>query len=423
MMSLVPAPGLRHNVLTLGADYALFIVALAFASPSTILPAFAAWLGAPNVVIGAIPAVMTLGWFVPGLFAAAYTESLARKLPWLVKWTVWERVPFLVLAAAAYWLAESAPQLALLVLLAMLLVVTGVGGALMPAWMDLIGRAIPVVLRGRFFAVSHVAASVAGLGASALATQFLASYRPAAAYALCFLCGAACLGVSFVALLLVREPAASATRPHPGLGEYLKTMPALLRRDSNLVWFLAARALASAAGMGTAFYTVHALRAWQAPASSAGVFTAVLLGGTIVGTLALGWVADHAGHRLVIMAGVAAAMVGNVVALGATSLDVFTVVFALTGVQQAAVTVSNMNVVLEFAPAPEEQPTYLGLVTTSLAPVAFGAPLVGGLLADAVGFRPVFASSAVFGVLALALLMLRVRDPRHARAGLVESRA
>ena len=45
---------LRHNVAALGADYALFVVGLAFASQSTILPAFAAHLGAPNVVIGAI---------------------------------------------------------------------------------------------------------------------------------------------------------------------------------------------------------------------------------------------------------------------------------------------------------------------------------------------------------------------------------
>src|SRR5919109_1750850 len=165
---MVPRPHVRHNVVALGADYALFMVGLAFVSPSTILPAFAAWLGAPNVVIGAIPAVMTLGWFVPCLFVAPHTEGLPRKLPFLLRWTIWERVPFLVLAAAAYWLAEPSPGAALAVLLAMLLVVTGVGGLLMPAWMDLIGRAIPVTLRGRFFALAGVVASAAGLGASAI---------------------------------------------------------------------------------------------------------------------------------------------------------------------------------------------------------------------------------------------------------------
>src|SRR5215470_12503498 len=129
----------RHNAVLLGADFALFLAGMAFASQSTILPAFAEHLGAPNVVIGAIPAVMTLGWFLPSLFAAGHTESLARKLLFILRYTIWERVPFIVLALAAFFLADRAPAAALGVLLLMLLIVTGVGGVLMPAWMDVIG--------------------------------------------------------------------------------------------------------------------------------------------------------------------------------------------------------------------------------------------------------------------------------------------
>src|SRR5207237_404408 len=226
------------------------MIALAFASPATVLPAFAAWLGAPNVVIGAIPAVMTVGWFLPCLFAAPYTEGLARKLPFLVRWTLWERVPFLVLAAAAYWMAERAPGATLAVLLAMLLMVTGVGGLLMPAWMDLIGRAVPMTMRGRFFAVMSVVPSLGG----------------------------------------------------PRAGP------------------LAARALGAVSGMGAAFYTVYALRAWQAPPATVGLFTVLLLAGSIAGTLVLGWLADRAGHVVVVITGVAAAAAANALALGAPSL-------------------------------------------------------------------------------------------------------
>src|SRR5438270_494735 len=243
------------------------MIALAFASPATVLPAFAAWLGAPTRVVRPSPAVLTVGWFLPCLFAAPYTEGLARKLPFLVRWTLWERVPFLVLAAAAYWMAEWAPGATLAVLLAMLLMVTGVGGLLMPAWMDLIGRAVPMTMRGRFFAVTSVVASIRGLGA--------------------------------------------------------------------------------------------------------------------------GGVADRAGHVVVVITGVAAAAAANALALGAPSLGVFGFVFVLSGVQQASASVSGLNVLLEFAPAEREGPTYLGLGQTSLAPVAFMAPLVGCLLAVAAGFTVV----------------------------------
>ena len=95
----------RHNVLALGADFALFFVGLSFAAQSTILPAFAAHLGAPNVIIGAIPALMATGWLLPPLFAAGHTETLARKLPFVLRYTICERLPFLGLAAAAFFLA------------------------------------------------------------------------------------------------------------------------------------------------------------------------------------------------------------------------------------------------------------------------------------------------------------------------------
>jgi MFS family permease len=420
----VTPPHLRHNVVALGVDYAFFMTGLAFASAATILPAFAAWLGAPNVVIGAIPAVMTMGWFLPGLFAAAHTRALARKKPFLVRWTLVERLPFLVLAAAAYWLAERSPAATLAVLLAMLLALTGIGGLLMPAWMDLVGRAVPVTMRGRFFAVSSVAASVAGLGASGIAASLLAAYPPGAAYALCFLGGTACLVVSFVAFLLVREPAAAApaggTEP---LGLYLRRMPALLRQDPNFAWYLTARALGAVGSMGAAFYTVYALRAWQAPPATAGLFTALLLAGTIAGTLVLGWLGDRVGHVVVVMTGFAAGALAGAVALGAPSLGVFGLVFVLSGVQQASVTVSGLNLLLEFAPAQAEQPTYVGLGQTSLAPVAFAAPLVGGLLADAAGFTTVFLATVLGGAVAVGVLALRVRDPRHVRALVVEGRA
>src|SRR5262245_45505559 len=197
---------LRWNLLALGADYGLFMVGLAFVSSATVLPAFAAWLGASTVVIGAIPAVMTAGWFLPPLFAAAHTERLARKLPFVLRWTAWERVPFLVLTLVAFLVAERAPRLSLALLLLMLLVMTGVGGILMPAWMDLVARAVPTRLRGRFFGLSGVAATLGGLLGSAFTSWALAALTPSVAYGTCFLAATVAVGLSWVARAVVREP-------------------------------------------------------------------------------------------------------------------------------------------------------------------------------------------------------------------------
>lgn len=404
---------LRHNLVALGADYALFLVGLSFASQSTILPAFAEHLRAPNVVIGAIPAVMTVGWFLPSLFAAGYTETLARRLPFILRYTLLERAPFVVLALAAFFLAEPAPGLTLALLLLMLLVITGAGGALMPAWMDVVGRTIPTTLRGRFFAVAGVLASGGGLLAGLGTAYILAAVRAPWSYGICFLSTAVFMGLSYVALALTREPVAVVTSPPVPLGTYLSRIPALLRRDRNLTWFLAARAFAVIGMMAGGFYTVYALRALGAESWQVGVFTAVLLGGQIAGNVALGGLADRTGHRLVIMIGVAATVTANAVALAGPSLPLFSVVFALWGVHVAAINVSSLNVLLEFAPGMEERPTYVGLGTTSLAPLAFAAPLLAGLMVDAVGLESVFGLAALFGLVGLSLLLTRVRDPRH----------
>ena len=404
---------LRRNLVALGGDYALFLVGFSFASQSTILPAFAEHLRAPNIVIGAIPAVMTVGWFLPSLFAAGHTETLARRLPFVLRYTIWERAPFLVLALAAFVLAEPAPALTLGLLLVMLLAITGAGGALMPAWMDVVGRTIPTTLRGRFFAVASVLACAGGLIGSFGTAYILAAVRAPASYGVCFLIAAVFMGFSYAALTLTREPPAVVTSPPVPLGTYLSRIPALLRRDRNLMWFLASRSFAIFGMMAGGFFTVYALRALGAAPWHAGVFTAVLLAGQIAGNVALGWLADHAGHRLTIMIGVGATVAANLVALTAPSLPVFSAVFALLGIQVAAINVSSLNVLLEFAPETAERPTYVGLGTTSVAPVAFAAPLLAGVLVDTVGFPPVFGAAALFGAVGLGLLATRVRDPRH----------
>jgi MFS family permease len=376
------------------------------------MTAFAVMLGAPNVVVGTFPAVMTLGWQLPSLFAAGHTQSLERKMPFVLRWTVWERVPFLVLAAVAFWLASSAPDLAIAVSLAMMLVVSMTGGALMPAWMDVVGRIVPVRARGRFFAVASVAGALGGFAGSFVTAYVLGALSGPRAYGVCFLIAAFFMGLSYVALALVDEPAGAPAAPPVRIATYLRQVPARLRDDPNFTWFLVARALAVVAAMAHAFYTVYALRRLDAALWQVGVFTTVLFAGQIVGNVAFGWLADRAGNRVVIIAGVLVTVVANVVAL-TTGLPAYTVVFAFAGLQMASVSVANQNVLLEFAPSVEERPTYIGVGNTLMAPVAFLSPLAAGTLADTVSFGAVFVVAALFGGLALVVLAARVRDPRH----------
>ncbi len=403
---------LRWNLLALGADFGFFMVGLAFMSSATVLPAFAASLGASTVLIGAIPAVMTVGWFLPPLFAAAHTERLPRKLPFVLRWTGWERLPFLALALIAFFLADRAPALAMWLVLLVLLVMTSVGGLLMPAWTDLVARTLPARLRGRFFGLASLAGTVGGIGGSALTSWVLATLPSSRAYGVCFLAATFFVGLSWIALALVREPPSTTAPAETDFWTHLGGVPRLLRRDSNFSWYLGARVLTFGAVIGSGFFTVYALRVLHAPARDVGTFTALLLTGQMVGQLALGTVADRAGHRVVIVIATGAALVMNAIALAAGAIGTFALVYLLNGLLNAAIQVSAVNVLFEFAPTPQQTPTYVGIERTFLAPFGFALPLVGGLLVDAIGYGFVFALSAAFSIASAAVLLLVVRDPR-----------
>jgi len=405
---------LHRNVATLGADYVLYVIGLAFVSQSTILPAFAEHLGAPNVVIGAIPAVATLGWLLPPLFAAGHTESLARKLPFVLRYTVWERAPYLALAAVACAAPHLPAALPVPLLLLALFVATAAGGALLPAWMDVVAQTIPVTLRGRFTAGSNTVGSLGRLVASFGAAAILGAVAAPRGYALCFVAGGLCMVLSWTALAFTVEPPPAAPPPPAvALWTYLRRIPGLLRRNRNMSWYLGARACAIVGAMAGAFYTVHALRDLGAPPSQVGVYTAMLFLGELAGGLALGWLADRVGHRLSLAAGTACMATANAIALAAPSLDVLAVAFLLAGVSDATAQVSGLNFLLEMAPTAEERPTYIGLGRTAVAPVAFAIPLLFGGLADVAGYAAVFGIACGGSGVALLLLTARVRDPRH----------
>jgi MFS family permease len=403
---------LRRNFATLGTDYGFFTLGMTFASVSTIVPALAEHLGASNLVIGAIPSLMTLGHSLPALFTANHAERLPRKLGFILRVTIWERLPLLALAVLVFLYAESRPGLTALVMLLCIATISGIGGALMPAWMDLIGKVIPSAQRGWLFAYGSSLGTGLGLGGAALSGYFLEYYPYPANYSLCFAAGFACLCISFVSIALTTEPALASEKPAISMGAYLRRLPDILRTDQGFSWYLASRGLWMLGTAANGFYAVYGLRVLGAPEWEVAKFTVALLAGQTAANVAFGWVAGRYSHRVVLIIGAAAMVIGNGLALGSASVEPLYAVFVCLAVSTAAGNISAMNASLEFAPD-TERPTYIGLAATLPAPLAFLAPLAGGLLADQVGYPAVFVAALAAGVVATWALVARVPETRE----------
>ena len=143
---------------------------------------------------------------------------------------------------------------------------------------------------------------------------------------------------------------------------------------------------------------------------TAGIYTALMLGGTAVSNLASGWLADHYGHKLSLETAALAGVLAYGLAVWAPGLMWSYVTFVLLGYGIGALVVSGTLVVLELGDAGERS-TYIGLWNTSVGVAAAVAPLLGAGLA-ALGYGVVFAVGAVFNLLALLALHWWVQDPR-----------
>ena len=403
----------RYNFAVAAIDAGWFSLAMSFASTATILPAFVERLGAPNVVIGAMPAINTVGFALPTLFVAGYVERLPRKLPYILLVGLFERLSLLALAAVAFLLAPRSYGLALAGALLSFAAVSIFGGAITPAWMDMFGKVMPLRYRGRQMAASSALGAAMGMAGALISGYYLRSYAFPTRYALCFVTGFGASMLSFLFLALMREPAAPSAGPHHALGAYLRRLPAVLRANHSFAWYLAAKCIGTLGSMGYGFYTVFALRGLGAAEWQVSRFTMMLLAGQTIASLFLGYVGDRVGHKRVLVAGMASVAIANLIALGARRPEHVYAAFLVVSISLAAGIVSDLNLAVEFAPE-GERPTYIALAMAPIAPVAIAAPLLGGLLADLVSYRAVFALAAVAGTLAALTLATRVRDPRYA---------
>lgn len=412
---------MRWNFAFFGGDIAFFSLGLSISSSYTILPLFVAHLTGSNVAVALIPAIRALGLYAPQLLVAPLVERLRRALPFILLATILERVPYLVLALGAIALAGRNAGALLALFFAMIFVALFAGGITYPAWLDMIARSIPRTWLGRFMGLWWGAGNVLGIGGAAIATVLLANVTWPLNFALCFLMTFAAMVISFVLLALGREPArVTPTSPNPSaarrsisasLSAQAHEITALVRHDGALRRLLVANGLVGMSTMAGALYAVSAVRLGGLSDPEVGAESTVLFVAMTVGSFAWGAIGDHFGHRATLLWGTVCAGIAGLVALVAHGVLAYGVVFLALGLSISGVLLAGFTLITEFGPE-ERRPTYVALASVAYAPFVIGAPILGGFIANAWGYPPVFAVTALFATAAALLLRFWVPDPR-----------
>lgn len=394
-------------------DGVSFWFGMTFMASGTILALFISKLTPDPRAIGLMAAIAQAGWFLPQLFTASSVERLPRKKAMVVNLGLFlERAPVAVLALAPL-LALRSPQLALIVALAALTWHVVGAGIVAISWQDMIAKIIPLNRRGRFFGLTNALGTLVGFAAAGLSAWLLESVPYPTNFFYCFALAAIFIGVSWIFLALVREPAQPVTTRRPSSREFWNRLPEILSSDKNFTHFMIARLCIALANMGGSFLAISAIQRWDLGDSAAGYYTIAILVGQAIGNLLFGFLADRFGHVRNLVFGAFASALGFLLAWLAPSPTWTYLVFVLSGIGGSALFVSGIMVVMEFSDA-GRRPTYMGLSNTVTGIIGLIAPLVGGFLARK-SYDLVFIISAVVGVFACALMAVWVRDPRWAK--------
>ena len=92
-----------------------FTLGASIVARDTVMPALVSKLTDSKMALGLIPAISSLGFYLPQLFIANLSERMRYKKPF-VMWIggLVERLPFLLIALAIWFLGASSPAITLI---------------------------------------------------------------------------------------------------------------------------------------------------------------------------------------------------------------------------------------------------------------------------------------------------------------------
>jgi MFS family permease len=421
-------PHYRRNFIALVADFAGFGLGFAFYSPSTVLPAFVSELTSSAPLIGLISTLLTGAWLLPQLFAANFLAAQERQKPYLMLSAAIGRVTFFLLAGIVYLWADRRPGVTLIALYACIAVLMACDAVTSVAWIDMWPKMIPPARRGRMIGLGQVLSGLMTIGAAEVVRRVLSPAGPPfpANYALLFLLAGVAMMMSLGALASLREPrGVGEGRRRAPWREFLPRLSRMLREDSHFRLLNVVRLLGGLSGLAGPFYIVYATGELGMTTDTIGLFITAQTVGSVVAGLALGYLNERWGGKIVVQVSRLLALVQPLLALGLAGASgalggamplVYALIFLLMGIINNAMMPGFFSYLVYLAPE-DERPVYVGLSNT-LSGVLMVVPLAGGWLLEATSYPVLFAATAAGSTLSLlfALQLAEVRQHALARA-------
>jgi MFS family permease len=384
----------------------------------TFLPAYLHMISGSNAIVGLGLALQQVGGVISPIFGASRIEHRTKVMPAAIWMGGLARTMVLGMAVAG-WLLHGQPLIiALLVLMFLFGLFMGTQRVVFSL---LIAKVIPISRRGRLQAWRNATGgAIAATLAYFAGRYFIGKNLFGNGYSTTFVCAFVLTSMGLWAMqLLLKEPEPPTTRTRAPFRERLRDFPKLIRQDRGYAYFLAVQMLSVSARIATPFYIIyvgqklHVHGAVEA-GKMLGILSTAFLGADTVSNLVWGYLGDKTGFKLVLLFSLITWAAATVLLMNVIAVPLIFLAFFGLGAAQSGYNMAAQTMILEFG-SRDDLPMRIAVSATAEAITATLGPLIGGQLADLIGFDRVFGISLGFLAVAIVLLVTAVREPRTAR--------
>ncbi len=377
----------------------------------TFVPAYILLLsGGSAFAVGLAMSLQALGSAITPMLSSSLVGHRTRVLP-VGFWTGGAmRVCVLGLALAGFYLSDTDALYAAIACLGMFGLFAGMQTVIFQV---LLAKVIPVGNRGKLTGLRNFLAGITTAIVAWYGGNYLVGSPPTASgYAWVFLIAFVLTSAGLLFLALVREPQPPTVARQQNLLQQLGGMPEFLRGDPEFTRFIIARALTTMGRMALPFYILYAGEHIGLTGETLATLTIAFTIAATLSNLVWGSLADRYGFRLGFLLTIMLWISATLALLFTREFWAVVAIFAAVGAAQEGFRVATINMTLEFGHR-DQLALRLGIANSSAEAAGALAPLLGGILATALGYGAVFISATAFLASGGLVLLLWVREPRY----------
>lgn len=377
----------------------------------TFMPVYIHMISGSNTIVGLAQALQQVGGIISPIFGANAIEHRKKVMPAALWMGGLGRVQIVGMALAGWFLQGQSLVYAMLALLFLFGVFMG---AQRVVFGMLMAKVIPLSRRGRLQAWRNATGGlIAAILAWVAGKYIIEPDMFGHGYSVTFMLAAVLTTLGLWALqVLLREPEPPNLPAKARLRDRVRDFPALIRSDPGFGPFLLVQMLATSSRMAVPFYAIYATSSMGLSGAILGLLALAYLGADTLSNLLWGYMGDRTGFRHVLLISLVMWILATVILMMLqTPVALFIAFFGL-GAAQSGYMMAAQTMILEFGNR-EEMPMRIAISSSAEGITASISPIVGGLVADALGYPAVFGISIGFLVLGLACLVFMVKEPRN----------